>query len=265
MRTREAKEMKLPIFAKRFGQLRADMTQAEFADFLGISRPTVGFYENGERIPDASVLIRIAKKCNVSTDWLLGISDNRITDNRTIGEVTGLNDEAIEFLSMCKMSESEKIDAFASFLIQNAKCSTVTPSELEEMKSIDIFNMEKFKLIDIVNDVLNSESFFAFLLFFCKSVRHAQNFYKSNESQCQNCLTNYNAVLKVKNLLPKGYTIVSSLEASENEFFNSIHAIRFVASELKEKYLDELVGNNSNRKSDDARGNENAEHNETDE
>lgn len=69
-------KQRLPIFAKRFNELRGDMSQDEFSKHLGISRPTVGFYENGARIPDALVLRQIAEQCNVSTDWLLGLSDS---------------------------------------------------------------------------------------------------------------------------------------------------------------------------------------------
>lgn len=62
-------------FAKRFNKLRGSESQKDFAIRLGISRPTVGFYENGSRLPQADVLKQIAERCNVSTDWLLGLSD----------------------------------------------------------------------------------------------------------------------------------------------------------------------------------------------
>lgn len=68
--------IKFPTFAKRFYQLRGDMSQDEFSKYLGISRPTVGFYENGVRVPDAMILLKIAERCNVSADWLLGLSDS---------------------------------------------------------------------------------------------------------------------------------------------------------------------------------------------
>lgn len=80
MRTKEANEIKMPIFRERFCSLRGSKTQAEFAEFIGISRPTVGFYENGERLPDALVLRKIAKKCRVSVDWLLGLSEIKKID-----------------------------------------------------------------------------------------------------------------------------------------------------------------------------------------
>lgn len=76
-------QKKLSVFSERFHCLRIrslnhrgePMSQAEFAAYLGISRPTIGFYENGTRYPDAYVLNQIASKCHVSADWLLGLSD----------------------------------------------------------------------------------------------------------------------------------------------------------------------------------------------
>lgn len=62
-------------FAERFSKLRGDESQKDFAARIGISRPTVGFYENGDRLPQADVLKQIAERCGVSTDWLLGLSD----------------------------------------------------------------------------------------------------------------------------------------------------------------------------------------------
>ena len=65
------------IFAERFNELRGNESQQKFADRLGISRPTVGFYENEGRLPQADILAQIATRCGVSSDWLLGLSDYR--------------------------------------------------------------------------------------------------------------------------------------------------------------------------------------------
>lgn len=90
-------QRRLPVFAERFSKLRGEMTQDEFAKYLGISRPTVGFYENGTRLPDALVLRQIAKKCNVSADWLLGLSDanSNSSDIQSVCKFTGLTEGAI--------------------------------------------------------------------------------------------------------------------------------------------------------------------------
>ena len=87
-------------FRDRFIQLRDKKTQVEFAEFVGIARSTVGFYESGERLPDAVALVKIAKACNVSIDWLLGVSDTHSQDVelKTICEKTGLSEKAIDSL-----------------------------------------------------------------------------------------------------------------------------------------------------------------------
>ena len=71
----ERKENRLPIFTQRFRELQGERSNTDFADFLGLSRQTVGFYCNSDRLPDVITLIQIAEKCNVSTDYLLGVTD----------------------------------------------------------------------------------------------------------------------------------------------------------------------------------------------
>lgn len=61
-------EWRFPQFVKRFRELQGGRNKAEFARFLGLSRQTVGFYLNGDRIPNALRLKNIAEKCNVSAE-----------------------------------------------------------------------------------------------------------------------------------------------------------------------------------------------------
>lgn len=100
-------ERRMPVFADRFIELRGKRTQDEFAKFLGISRPTVGFYESGQRIPDAVVLRQIAEKCNVSTDYLLGLTDEKTPDQsiQAICKKTGLTEKAVTQIILAKESE----------------------------------------------------------------------------------------------------------------------------------------------------------------
>lgn len=74
------------------------MSQDTFADFLGMSRPTVGFYENGDHLPDALTLSQIAKKCNVSADYLLGLSDAKTKDDTAAIAVTGFSKKSLDFI-----------------------------------------------------------------------------------------------------------------------------------------------------------------------
>lgn len=89
------------IFAERFLSLRGEQTQERFAELIGISRPTVGFYEAGDRVPDIKNLRKIAECCNVSADWLLGITDNRSIqkDIRIAQETLGISATSAENIS----------------------------------------------------------------------------------------------------------------------------------------------------------------------
>lgn len=92
---------RFPEFSKRFRDLRGSKTQAEFAERLGLSRPTVGYYENGTRIPDALTLKQIAEKSCVTTDYLLGLTDDPNKMPAATDEL-GLTDEAIKNLQGIK-------------------------------------------------------------------------------------------------------------------------------------------------------------------
>ncbi|RGX55703.1 MULTISPECIES: helix-turn-helix domain-containing protein [Anaerotruncus] len=98
---------KLPVFARRFRELRGERSQAKFSEDLGISRPTIGFYENGDRVPDALTLKIISEKCNVPSDWLIGLTENQMSDNIEIGRTTGLTDAAIEKLRFYAYDEQQ--------------------------------------------------------------------------------------------------------------------------------------------------------------
>lgn len=91
---------KLPVFRERLRNLQGDLTTTAFAEKLGLSRQTIGFYINGDRIPDILTLRQICEKCDVSADYLLGLSDI-LTSNATAQsaiEYTGLSEDNVDFL-----------------------------------------------------------------------------------------------------------------------------------------------------------------------
>ena len=53
-------------------RLQHDMTQAQLASKLGLTKSVVSAYETGLRLPSYDVLIHLAKIFSVSTDYLLG-------------------------------------------------------------------------------------------------------------------------------------------------------------------------------------------------
>lgn len=60
----------------REARKEAGFTQRSIADILKISQQSYSDYENGKTFPDMQTLIAIADCLNVSTDYLLGRSDD---------------------------------------------------------------------------------------------------------------------------------------------------------------------------------------------
>ena len=54
-------------------RLREDMTKAQLAQKLSLTKSVISAYETGLRLPSYDVLIQIAKIFNVTTDYLLGL------------------------------------------------------------------------------------------------------------------------------------------------------------------------------------------------
>lgn len=61
----------------------ADLTQSDLAQLLHIRQSTYSQYENGNRQLPLSVLIALAKFYNTSTDYLLGLTDEKAPYKRS--------------------------------------------------------------------------------------------------------------------------------------------------------------------------------------
>lgn len=92
------------------------ITQNELGAILGVGKTTISQYESETRSPDTNMLQRIADFFDVTTDYLLGRTDNPNTIMlEYIPEV--LRNEDVELIEMVK----------------EAKESGLTKSELEEI------------------------------------------------------------------------------------------------------------------------------------
>ena len=67
----------MEIFSKRLKELRiaAGYTQQQMADMLNIRQQSYTRYENNVGEPNLSTVVAISKIFDVSSDYLLGISD----------------------------------------------------------------------------------------------------------------------------------------------------------------------------------------------
>lgn len=84
-------------FHSRLKQIlsETDTTQQELADILGVQRQTVSLYVNGQIRPDISALSAIGQHFDVTTDWLLGLTDDRKKHPTAVDEM-GLSEESID-------------------------------------------------------------------------------------------------------------------------------------------------------------------------
>lgn len=67
------------MYFKRLSDLRTDhdLTQQQVSDYLICNRHVYARYEHGTREIPVSMLIKLAKLYNTSTDYILGLTDNQ--------------------------------------------------------------------------------------------------------------------------------------------------------------------------------------------
>ena len=67
------------LILTRLKDLQGENSVSAFARFLEMPQKTVDTYINGQRKPSVEFIMRVCSKCHVSSDWLLGLSDERGT------------------------------------------------------------------------------------------------------------------------------------------------------------------------------------------
>jgi transcriptional regulator with XRE-family HTH domain len=75
------------VTAERVLQLRrnANISQVQLAHELGVGQKLISYLEGGKSLPNAEIINRLARRFNVSSDYLVGLTDdptpNWKTDN----------------------------------------------------------------------------------------------------------------------------------------------------------------------------------------
>ena len=118
--------MKLEILAQRLKAMRekANLSQAKFTEKLGnLQQPLYARYETGSLMPSYHLLVRIADFYDVSTDYLLGRTEDphgKYFD----ADVLTKNERINDFIEMC----------FDPSTAANAKLKDALRKMLEEQK-----------------------------------------------------------------------------------------------------------------------------------
>lgn len=111
----------MSVFSDRLKQLRLDKgeNQSDVAAVLGVSVQSYSAYE-GSREPKYGLLCKIAEHYDVTTDYLLGMSDAKKPENADVMGVTGLSEKAVETLKYClERSRYNSITLTVNTLLEN--------------------------------------------------------------------------------------------------------------------------------------------------
>lgn len=100
------------MLGKRLKELRGPKTQEDIAISLGLSRPRYSHYENERSYPDPETLIKIADHYHVSTDYLLGRTNNKYPDDEfdipQLHEITSISTSGESTIAMEKIVDELK-------------------------------------------------------------------------------------------------------------------------------------------------------------
>lgn len=104
MKVSEEKKLGQTIHSLRKKQ---KLTQHELGDQLNVSAQSISAYENGATSISLDILIKMAKIFNVSTDYILGVTEAETAnpEERQIADYLGLSVDAIRNLRQLKITK----------------------------------------------------------------------------------------------------------------------------------------------------------------
>lgn len=102
--------------------------QKELAASLSVSENMISYYCNGDRVPNLVRLKEIAQCLNVSTDYLLGLTDNMTTNKEIdfIANYTGMTEAAIQNLHDCAKDGVTYAQRFINIIANSQSPSAIT-------------------------------------------------------------------------------------------------------------------------------------------
>ena len=97
-----------------------EISTKELAEKLKCTRQAISLIKTGKANPSVEKLVEIAKTCQVSSDYLLGLSDVPTTDTtiQAICNRTGLSDDFVSWLSSHK-DYAPQIEKLSKLMIEN--------------------------------------------------------------------------------------------------------------------------------------------------
>lgn len=131
--------------------------QKELAEHLGVTANTVSYYLSGERCPDIDKLIEISRFLNVSTDYLIGLSDVKSTniEVKSICDYTGLSEMAVAKLHFFKESNQLHSEIISAFIAPDFKANTFCGLSFV-CRMLELYEKEYLKNIEEMDEAYNN-------------------------------------------------------------------------------------------------------------
>ena len=109
------------MFDERLKSLRkkCGYTQVSLAETLGVSKGTVAMWETGKRTPDFETLIRLSDLFDVSTDYILGKSNDSSSAKLSDDDIEQLGRWELESVYTDLMKLYLSLDSFGQKDVEN--------------------------------------------------------------------------------------------------------------------------------------------------
>ncbi|AAY52819.1 gp33 [Listeria phage A500] len=139
------------MFGNRLKQLRknTNKTQEDISKILGISRGAYSHIENGRNEPDMETIVKLANIFEVSTDYLLGKSNNGLVDTIAAHIDADASEEDIKEI-LAYIDEKRKEHT-------HEKDINITETASEKDKDVDNFVEENEEFKAVAERVMNDK------------------------------------------------------------------------------------------------------------
>lgn len=181
----------------------------EIANEIGVDKSSISKYINDNGEAGINSLVKIARYFNVSTDYLLGLTDVRSNDKsiKAICDFTGLNEDSVKFLAESKETHLLNVYVdFLNFFIKNMSDEIeISMDDMREMSTAkSLMNDELFNTVkDMAGDISVGEMF-------SRWERDSETFLMVDE------------VFELKNQIDDLETLIDGLKFKISKFFNKL-------------------------------------------
>jgi len=147
------------VIGKRITELRNErgLTQQTVAEGIGVSRATYAHYEIDRREPDHKMLRKIANFFDVSTDYLLGLTDlpkpYLLSGNSPLSKLVH---DTIKAEGFTPTELTEVNPEIARFMQDNKIVKAKAKLDLIEKSGLSVEALEK--LVALINQIKNEQS-----------------------------------------------------------------------------------------------------------